>query len=186
MVSNSTASLTDFINNLLTTARIEAAKVDPYPEPVDVFTHVKELVDLYQLQAREKGLQLRLVKKNQYISLVADVTMFRQIVLNLLSNALKFTPRGEVEVVLSEEDGDFILEVQDTGIGIDPSQHGLIFGKFYRVHQPAGTPARQGSGLGLTIVKGLVEAHGGRVMVDSALGRGSLFRVILPKQPRRL
>jgi two-component system phosphate regulon sensor histidine kinase PhoR len=105
--------------------------------------------------------------------------------LNLISNALKFTPRGEVEILLLEEDGDFVLEVRDTGIGIDPSQHELIFGKFYRVHQPAGTPARQGSGLGLTIVKGLAEAHAGRVTVESALGRGSLFKVILPKQPRR-
>jgi signal transduction histidine kinase len=186
MVSNSTSNLTAFINNLLTTARIEAAKVDPYPEPVDVFAHVKELVDLYQLQAKEKGIKLTLVRKTNYISLVADVTMFRQIVLNLLSNALKFTPQGEVNILLSEEDGDFVLEVQDTGIGIDPSQHELIFGKFYRVHQPVGTPARQGSGLGLTIVKGLVEAHGGRVLVESALGRGSIFKVILPKQPRRL
>jgi signal transduction histidine kinase len=186
MVSNSTSHLTAFINNLLTTARIEAAKVDPYPEPVDVFAHVKELVTLYQPQAVENGVRLGLVKKNQYISLVADVTMFRQIVLNLISNALKFTPHGEVEVILSEEDGDFILEVRDTGIGIDPMHTQLIFEKFYRVHQPAGTPARQGSGLGLTIVKGLTEAHGGRVVVESVLGKGSNFKVILPKQPRRV
>jgi signal transduction histidine kinase len=186
MVSNSTAHLTAFINNLLTTARIEAAKVDPYPEPVDVFAHVKELVTLYQPQAAENGVQLTLVKKNQYISLVADVTMFRQIVLNLLSNALKFTPGGEVDVLLSEEDGDFVLEVRDTGIGIDPIHHQLIFDKFYRVHQPVGSPARQGSGLGLTIVKGLTEAHGGKVVVESVLGKGSAFKVILPKQPRRL
>ncbi len=185
LVANSTAHLTAFINNLLTTARIEAAKVDPYPEPVDVFAHVKELVTLYQPQAAEKGVRLTLVKKNPYISLVADVTMFRQIVLNLISNALKFTSRGEVDVILSEEDGDFILEVRDTGIGIDPAHHQLIFDKFYRVHQPPGTPARQGSGLGLTIVKGLTEAHGGKVVVESALGKGSDFKVILPKQPRR-
>jgi signal transduction histidine kinase len=185
MVSNSTASLTAFINNLLTTARIEAAKVDPYPEPVDVFAHVKELVDLYQSQAAENGIKLTLVKKTHYISLVADVTMFRQIVLNLISNAVKFTPKGEVEVILSEEEANFILEVKDTGIGIDPSQQKLIFEKFFRVHQPPGMPARQGSGLGLTIVKGLAEAHGGRVEVQSALGKGSDFKVILPKQPGR-
>ncbi len=185
MVSNSTAHLTAFINNLLTTARIEAAKVDPYPEPVDVFAHVKELVDLYQSQAAENGVQLTLVKKTHYISLVADVTMFRQIVLNLLSNAVKFTPKGEVEVILAEEEGNFILQVKDTGIGIDATQQKLIFDKFYRVHQPPGMPARQGSGLGLTIVKGLAEAHGGRVEVRSELGKGSDFKVILPKQPGR-
>ncbi len=185
MVSNSTANLTSFINNLLTTARIEAAKVDPYPEPVDVHAHVKELVDLYRPQAAEKGLKLTLTRKSNYLSLVADVTMFRQIVLNLLSNALKFTPRGEVEILLSEEDGNFVLEVRDTGIGIDPSHQRLVFDKFYRVHQSSGSPARQGSGLGLTIVKGLAEAHGGRITVESALGAGSTFKVVLPKQPAR-
>lgn len=185
MVSNSTSNLTSFINNLLTTARIEAAKVEPFPEPVDVFAHVKELVDLYQPQAREKGINLSLIKKAHYISLVADTTMFRQIVLNLLSNGLKFTTQGEVDVILSEEDGDFVLEVRDTGIGIDPQFHQAIFEKFYRVKQPAGSPARQGSGLGLTIVKGLVEAHGGRVSVISEPGKGSTFKVVLPKQPRR-
>src|SRR5581483_5284765 len=134
---------------------------------------------------RERGLRLTLVKKTQYISLVADVTMFRQIVLNLLSNALKFTPAGEVDVILSEQDGDFILQVRDTGIGIDQAFQTLIFDKFYRVRQPTGAQARQGSGLGLTIVKGLAEAHGGRVIVESELGKGSAFTVILPKQPRR-
>lgn len=185
MVSNSTTNLTAFINNLLTTARIEAAKVDPFPEPVDVFAHVKELVDLYQPQAKERGVRLTLIKKTHYISLVADVVMFRQIVLNLVSNALKFTPQGEVDVILSEEDGHFFLEVADTGIGIDPKYHQLIFEKFYRVHQDSKSLARQGSGLGLTIVKGLVEAQGGSVSVQSALGQGSRFRVVLPKQPVR-
>ncbi len=185
LVSNSATHLTDFINNLLTTARIEAAKVDPFPEPVDVFVHVKEIVDLYQPQAREKGVQLTLVKKSHYISLSADVTMFRQIVLNLVSNALKFTSSGTVDVILAEENGDFILEVRDTGVGIDPAFHDKVFEKFFRVHQPKGSPARQGSGLGLTIVKGLCEAHGGKVAVESSLGQGSRFRVELPKQPRR-
>lgn len=185
LVSNSTANLTAFINNLLTTARIEAAKVEPFPEPVDVFAHVKELVDLYQPQAREKGVKLTLVKKAPYISLMADVTMFRQIVMNLVSNALKFTSQGEVDVILWEENGHFVLETHDTGIGIDPKHHQLIFDKFYRVHQPSGSPPRQGSGLGLTIVKGLSEAHGGKVTVESQLGKGSTFKVTLPKQPRR-
>jgi signal transduction histidine kinase len=145
---------------------------------------VKELVDLYQPQAREKGLKLTLVRKAPYLSLMADVTMFRQIVMNLLSNALKFTSQGEVDVILSEEDGHFVLETRDTGMGIDPKHHQLIFDKFYRVHQ-ASAPARQGSGLGLTIVKGLAEAHGGKVTLESRLGEGSRFRVTLPKQPRR-
>jgi len=91
-----------------------------------------------------------------------------------------------VEVILSESNGDFIMEVRDTGIGIAPAHHKLIFEKFFRVQQPEGSALRQGSGLGLAIVKGLVEVHGGRITVESALGKGSTFRVVMPKQPRYL
>ncbi len=184
MISNATQHLITFINNLLTVSRIEAAQLKPYFEPVDVMAHASELVTLYQSQAREKGVDLKLTRKVPYISLVADVTMFRQIVMNLISNALKFTSQGSIEVVLNEADGDFVLEVRDTGIGVDPSNHLLIFDRFFRVKQPKDHPAQQGSGLGLSIVKGLVEAHGGRVTLESALGKGSCFFVRLPKQPR--
>jgi signal transduction histidine kinase len=185
MVSNNLASLTAFVNNLLSVARIEAAKAEPYFEPVDVLAHVTELMKLYESQAQEKGLDWALTKRGPYLSLEADVTMFRQIVMNLLSNALKFTDQGKVEVLLAEEGGELLLEVRDTGIGIDPKYHGMVFDKFFRVHQDGGKPGRQGSGLGLSIVKGLAELHGGSVSVDSALGQGAAFLVRLPKQARR-
>jgi signal transduction histidine kinase len=184
MISNSTQHLIAFINNLLTVSRIEAARLEPFFEPVDVMAHAHELVTLYEAQARERGVELKLTRKVPYVSLVADVTMFRQIVMNLVSNALKFTPQGRVEVVLGEEDGDFLLEVKDTGIGIDPKYHDLVFDKFYRIKQPKEFPVQQGSGLGLSIVKGLVEAHGGRIVLRSEPGRGTDFLVRLPKQPK--
>ncbi len=183
MISNAAQHLISFVNNLLTVSRIEASKLQPYFEPVDVMAHTTELVTLYQAHAKERGVDLKLTRKAPYISLVADVTMFRQIVTNLISNALKFTPQGMVEVILSEADGDFLLEVRDTGIGIDPKNHKLIFDKFFRVKQPKDFPNRQGSGLGLSIVLGLAEAHGGSVTVESTLGNGATFRVRLPKQP---
>ena len=183
MISNNTTHLIGFINNLLTVARIEAAKVDPYLEAVDVMTHLNELVALYQTQAHAKGLTLTLVKKAPYVSLISDVTMFRQIAQNLLSNAIKFTVTGLVELTVSEENGDMLLEVKDTGIGINPQYHALIFDKFFRVKQPKEFQTREGSGLGLSIVKGLVAVLGGTVEVESGLGRGSVFKVRLPKQP---
>ena len=185
MISNNLASLAAFVNNLLSVARIEAAKAEPYFEPVDVLAHVTELMKLYESQARDKGLEWVLTKRSPYLSLEADVTMFRQMAMNLLSNALKFTDHGRVEVVLGEEGGDLVLEVRDTGIGVDPKYHGLVFDKFFRVHQDGDKPLRQGSGLGLAIVKGLAELHGGSVTVESALGQGALFVVRLPKQARR-
>jgi signal transduction histidine kinase len=185
MISNNLANLTAFVNNLLSVARIEAAKAEPYFEPVDVLAHVAELMKLYESQAREKGLEWVLTKRSPYLSLEADVTMFRQMVMNLLSNALKFTDQGRVEVVLGEDSGDLVLEVRDTGIGVDPKFHALVFDKFFRVHQDGDKPGRQGSGLGLAIVKGLAELHGGSVHVESSLGHGAAFVVRLPKQARR-
>jgi len=185
MISNNLASLTAFVNNLLSVARIEAAKAEPYFEPVDVLAHVSELMKLYESQAREKGLEWVLTKRSPYLSLEADVTMFRQIVMNLLSNALKFTDQGKVEVVLGEEGGDLVMEVRDSGIGIDPKFHAMVFDKFFRVHQDGDKPLRQGSGLGLAIVKGLAELHGGSVSIESALGGGATVIVRLPKQARR-
>jgi signal transduction histidine kinase len=184
MISNNLSSLTAFVNNLLTVSRIEAAKVEPYFEPVDVMGHVEDLMKLYEAQAKQKDLGWKMLKKSAFLSLEADVTMFRQIVMNLLSNALKFTDHGGIEVGLMEEGEDFILEVRDSGLGIDPSHHAQIFDKFYRVHQDENSPQRQGSGLGLAIVKGLAEAHGGSISVHSALGQGSCFTVRLPKQAR--
>jgi len=183
MISNNTTHLIGFINNLLTVARIEAAKVDPYLEAVDVMTHLNDLVTLYQTQAQAKGLTLTLVKRAPYVSLISDVTMFRQIAQNLLSNAIKFTDKGSIELTVGEENGDLLLEVRDTGIGVDPQYHELIFDKFFRVKQPKEFQTREGSGLGLSIVKGLVAVLGGTVKVESGLGRGSVFKVRLPKQP---
>jgi signal transduction histidine kinase len=183
MISNNTTHLIGFINNLLTVARIEAAKVEPYLEAVDVMTHLTELTALYQPQAQAKGLTLTLVKKAPYVSLISDVTMFRQIAQNLLSNAIKFTDRGNIEMTVKEAGGEFILEVKDTGIGIDPQYHDLVFDKFFRVKQPKDFQTREGSGLGLSIVKGLASALGGGVTVESALNKGALFIVRLPKQP---
>jgi signal transduction histidine kinase len=109
--------------------------------------------------------------------------MFRQIAQNLLSNAIKFTDKGTIELTVGEENGDLLLEVRDTGIGIDPQYQELIFDKFFRVKQPKEFQTREGSGLGLSIVKGLVFVLGGTVKVESGLGRGSIFKVRLPKQP---
>jgi two-component system phosphate regulon sensor histidine kinase PhoR len=182
MISNNLASLTAFVNNLLTVARIEAAKMEPFLEPVDVQAQMDELMKLFQAQAQQKGLAWTLTRRSAFVSLDADLTMFRQIVMNLCSNAIKFTDQGGVDVAIAEEDGDFVLQVKDTGLGIEPRFHELVFDRFFRVRQDAKAPQRQGSGLGLAIVKGLVQAHGGKVSVESQLGQGACFTVHLPKQ----
>ena len=182
MMSNSTIQLTSFINNLLTSAKIEAAKSEPYFEELDVPAITKEVVDLYLPQAEKQGLSLTVVEESTNLSLMSDLTMFRQILNNLISNALKYTLKGSVTVKLGGDFAYFILKVSDTGVGIDPKNKDLIFDKFFRVRQPKEFPARQGSGLGLSIVKGLAESLGGSISVDSMYGMGSTFIVKLPRR----
>jgi signal transduction histidine kinase len=180
LISNNTIQLTAFINNLLTTASIEAAKAEPYYELFDLAALAQEVVDLFQASAENKGLTLKL-ETVPSLSMVSDVTMMRQIITNLVSNAIKYTERGSAVLSLSEVGDIFIISMNDTGIGIDPQHHEMIFDKFFRVRQPKGFGIQQGSGLGLAIVKGLVETLKGSVSVESELGKGSTFTLRLPR-----
>jgi len=182
LVSNSTIQLTTFINNLLTTASIEAAKAEPYFELFDAHALAQEVVSLYQPLAENKGITLKLECDTPTLSLVSDVTMMRQILTNMISNAMKYTVQGGAVVKLEEAGDVFVLTVSDTGIGIDPKNYDLIFDKFFRIRQPKNFSVQQGAGLGLAIVKGLVEVLGGSVSVDSQLGAGTAFTVRFPRK----
>ena len=131
------------------------------------------------LRGEAKGLGLTLTKKAPYVSLISDVTMFRQIAQNLLSNAIKFTDHGAIEMTVTEANGDFILEVKDTGIGIDPQYHELIFDKFFRVPSDDHHNIK-GYGLGLNYVQEVIHIHRGSIGVVSKEGRGSTFTIKLP------
>src|SRR6185503_4496190 len=112
---------------------------------------------------------------------LGDEESLRQIVDNLLDNALKYTPaRGRIEVSAQARDAEAVLEVSDTGIGIGPRDLERIFERFYRVDK-ARSRELGGTGLGLSIVKHLAHSLGGRVAVESKLGRGSTFRIVLPR-----
>jgi signal transduction histidine kinase len=183
MLSNNLATLSDFVNNLLSVARIEAGKAEPFFEAVDPAREVDALMKLYELQVSEKGLAWDLTARDRDLGIRADLTMFRQVVMNLISNAIKFTDQGRIDLSLAREGNQVVLTVRDTGMGIAAKYHDLIFDRFFRIRQKRGGPERKGSGLGLSIVKGLVELHGGSVAVASSLGHGAAFTVRWPKQP---
>jgi two-component system phosphate regulon sensor histidine kinase PhoR len=111
-----------------------------------------------------------------------DREMWEKIVLNLLSNALKFTLAGSIAVSLRWADDHVELEVADTGIGISAQDRERLFTRFFRTADAA-SRAVAGAGLGLSITKDIVESHGGRIEVESEPGRGSVFRVRLPSRP---
>jgi signal transduction histidine kinase len=184
LLANSGQRLSAFITDLLSVARIEAGKVQPFYEAFDAAAELGELVKLYRPVAEQRGLKLSWVCQALDTSAWGDVVQFREMVINLLSNALKFTSSGGIELELTAEERMLCLRVSDTGIGIAPEHHRQVFEKFYRVRQAEGSPARQGSGLGLAIVKGQAEAQGGSISLESQLGQGATFTLRIPRRPQ--
>ena len=110
-----------------------------------------------------------------------DAEQVHRVLTNLIGNALKFTPEGGAVVVAARRDGDCVkLSVSDTGAGIPADKIGRLFSKFYQVEETREAARSRGTGLGLTICKGIVEGHGGKIWVESELGRGSTFHFTLP------
>ena len=173
-------SMSRLVSNLLDLGRIEAG-IDLQLEMVPVQDVVERVVGALQLQATQKRVQLSIEFPQQPIPPIeADQALLQQALHNLVDNAIKYTETsGKVVVRVTVRLESIIFEVQDSGIGIAPVDVPRLFEKFYRVTQQ-GAKKQGGSGLGLAIVKSIAERHGGRVWVDSQLGKGSTFFLSLP------
>lgn len=178
-VLRSGQALLGIINDILDFAKIEAGKFELSALPFDLREVIAEVTDLFTERCAKKGLELiYYVAEDVPSRLVGDPVRLRQVLVNLIGNAIKFTERGEIliEISNSRNTNDKFLNfaVEDTGIGIEPEQCAHIFESF---HQVDGTMsrARGGSGLGLSITRQLVELMGGGISVESELGRGSRF-----------
>jgi signal transduction histidine kinase/ActR/RegA family two-component response regulator len=179
-ISASGGHLLEFIDDLLDLARIEAGKEQLDPVDVDLYETLRESVDIVRSTAPDGMIELVEDPNQQPIIVRADARRLRQVVLNLLTNAVKFTPpEGQVGVEATSAAGGAEIVIWDTGIGIDPAELDRIFDPF---HQTDSTLARQhgGSGLGLALSRRIVEMHGGRITVDSELGEGSAFHILWP------
>jgi PAS domain S-box-containing protein len=170
------------IEEVLLFSRLEAGREEVHLEALDLGGLTREAAALLEPLAREKGLQFTVDVPAQPVPVETDSGKVHQIVLNLLSNAVKFTDAGEVAVSLAEHDGDAVLQVRDTGIGIAPENLERIWDAFSQVEQ---APTRRvgGTGLGLSVTRNLARLLGGDVVVDSAPGRGSAFTLRLPMIP---
>ena len=170
------------VGDLLMLVRIEAGRFELEPGEVDLRPVVTEAVDAARPAAENAGHELRL-RAEQVSRFGGDGERIGQVIDNLLSNAIKFTPDGgQIEVRVAEDDGDAVIEVEDSGEGIPPQDLERLFDRLYRASS-ATEGHVPGAGLGLTIVKGITEAHGGRVTVESEVGKGTTFRVELPMAP---
>lgn len=149
-------------------------------EPISLNEAVKDCARAAQVLAARKGVRLKLETDPPSIALNGDEELIKRMILNLLDNAVKYTPRGgEISLALARENGNAEIVVSDNGIGIPETDQSRVFDRFYRVDK-ARARALGGAGLGLSIAQWIVEAHGGEIGVTSAPGRGSTFRVTLP------
>ncbi len=166
------------IGDLLNLRRIEAG-VGVRQESCQLGLILIEAVDTMRARATNKGVMLRLDPAEGAPTVIGDCTLIRQAVSNLVDNAIKYTPAGgQVNVGLTVTDTEAIIHISDTGIGIAPEDMVRLFEKFHRIKRRE-TSDIQGTGLGLALVKSIVERHGGRVWVDSEVDQGSTFYVAL-------
>ncbi len=179
-VQNSVANITALVNQLLDLGRIEAG-FDTHKELIDIGPVVRFAVDSMQLQAEEKSQDLVTHIEQELPAIMANPARIQQVAENLIGNAIKYTPSGgRIEVRVYSEEHQIILQVSDNGPGIPSPDQPYVFDKFYRGSNVA--EETSGTGLGLAIVKSIVEAHNGRVWVESKLGEGSTFTVVFPSE----
>jgi two-component system NtrC family sensor kinase len=181
-VEQSMTNIVDLIADLLDIGKIEAG-LDWEMTSTEMHMVVQEAAQQLQPAAQIKQ-QIMIVKAPALPPIMGNARRLRQLVANLIGNAIKYTPEhGRVEIDLHQDEGFIVLQVSDTGLGISPEDQRRIFDKFYRVESDA-TLHVVGSGLGLSIVKAIAEKHDGRVWVHSQLGQGSTFTVLLPKHTK--
>ena len=168
--------LTAMTDDLLTLSKVENER--PLEKPFNLTAVVRSVVGQLEPKAREKGLELRCTSVED-APVMGSSSEMTQVVMNLVDNAINYTPSGSVEVRLTSEGGSHVLTVADSGIGIAEEHQPRLFERFYRVDKGR-SRASGGTGLGLSIVKHIVEAHEGTVRVESELNKGSKFVVTLP------
>jgi two-component system phosphate regulon sensor histidine kinase PhoR len=181
-VEESAVHLHSLINDLLDLSRIRAGKLLMQVENMDIRRVVEESVRMNHHAAENKNLKLTTDLTDEPCMADVDFERMKEVLNNLISNSIKFTPEGgEIEVSLTGNDVSCEIKVKDTGVGIPREHQAIIFDKFRSVPR-VGEETSLSTGLGLSIVKGIVEAHHGRVWVESEPGKGSAFHVNLPRK----
>jgi two-component system heavy metal sensor histidine kinase CusS len=167
--------LSRIVDNLLFVARVDAAREPIARKRFDARSAIEKIAEFYQTIAEERHV---IISCSGEARIYADPDLFERAVGNLLDNALRFTPEnGSIQIVLSERDGDFEVAVSDTGCGIAPEHLPRVFDRFYRAESSRGS---DGAGLGLALVKSIVDLHGGSAIIESNVGRGTTVKLIFP------
>jgi PAS domain S-box-containing protein len=182
IINRSGSYLLNLINDVLEMAKIESGRVQLENAPLDLGALVRDVTDMMQVKAGEKGLRLLVDQSSEFPRYIrGDESRLRQILINLVGNAVKFTVQGGVTVRFGLKPNGvqrrMLIEVEDSGIGISADNQRRIFDPFVQVGRPAD---QKGTGLGLTITRQFVQLMDGTISLESIPGKGSLFRVELP------
>ena len=180
-VHNNSKHLLELINGLLDLSKIEAGKIVFSYEAFTISDFLSEVIPGIEQLAREKGLTLTYDVAPNTGSLHADKAKTKQVLINILGNAIKFTNEGSVKLNVSETNSDFIFSVTDTGIGIKDEDLETVFDSFKQVG-PAQIAGYEGTGLGLAISKRFIEMQGGKIWAESEFGKGTTFTFTLPRK----
>jgi len=179
-IHESGAHLLSLINDILDLSKVEAGRMELDLSKFDVRVALDNALTLVKERSLRHGISLEIDLDPALGTIVADERKFKQILLNLLTNAIKFTPEGgAITVTASGAENRLQVAISDTGVGISPEDQKMIFEEFRQVSEKDGQ-AREGTGLGLTLTKKFVEMHGGEISVASEVGKGSSFRFFLP------
>ncbi|WP_158623258.1 ATP-binding protein [Corallococcus sp. CA053C] len=179
VVHRNALRLLKLVNALLDFSRIEAGRAQATVEPTDLSALTRDVASAFRSAVERAGMRLVVDAEPLGEPVLVDREMWEKIVLNLVSNAFKFTHAGEIRVTLKREDGFAVLSVRDTGIGIPEAELDRVFERFHRVQEAKGR-THEGSGIGLALVHDLAKLHGGSVEVRSVVDEGSTFFVRVP------
>lgn len=179
-----TLRLQKLVNALLYFSRLESGRTEINFEEVEIGKLTEDLSSSFRSAIEKAGLNFNVSIGRIISPAYVDVDMWEKIVLNLISNALKYTQHGEIGVSINHVNDQFEFIVSDTGLGISQEDQGKIFDRFYRVNNSEGR-SQEGTGIGLSLVKELIKLHDGNIRIESALGKGSKFIVNLPAGKRQ-
>jgi PAS domain S-box-containing protein len=182
LIRDSGDHLRNLIGDILDMSKIEAGKMELRYEEIEIHQMAQDIIATATPLAQEKGLRLHLNLADDLFNIHADRTRMRQILWNIMGNAIKFTPKGGITVTMQTQDDNLLVSVRDTGIGIMPENIPIVFEQFRQVDGSLNRTA-EGTGLGMPITKKLVELHGGEIWVESVFGVGTTFWFTLPRFP---
>jgi len=182
-IHSSGKHLLQLINDILDLSKVEAGRMELDVATFDLPTAISNAMTLIRERAQQHGIALGLEVEADLGEVAADERKFKQILLNLLSNAVKFTPDGgRIDVRARRDAENVVVAVHDTGIGIAVADQDAVFEEFRQVGRSY-TSKQEGTGLGLTLTRKFVELHGGRIWLESELGKGSTFTFTIPVKP---